>query len=377
MVRGMSSAVASGPSILHLSLITGGVLRDGAGGQLGRVDDLVVRLGDADYPPVTGLLATVAGRQVFVPARVAEIEHGTWRSARARLRPFERRPQEVLLKQDVLDRQLINVDGARLVRTNEIELARVDGWYRVVGVDIGLRGLARRLLPRRLATAFERRSSSTGQAWSRSPGTSRRCGCESRTRSSRGSIRRSSPTSSRPPRTARARRSSGRRRATGARGRRVRGARRPSTSSSSSRSAPTPRSRDARRAWSPTTPPTCSASSTRSGASRSGAAAAAAAPPGAHAARLRPGDGRRADEPRLRLRLRARDPAGSARARPACPVAGRHAHLDLHDERAPAPAAARSGWPTWSAPTTDARRRDRCPPRSACTPTPSSRRSRG
>jgi hypothetical protein len=31
--------------ILHLSLITGGVLRDGAGGQLGRVDDVVVRLG--------------------------------------------------------------------------------------------------------------------------------------------------------------------------------------------------------------------------------------------------------------------------------------------------------------------------------------------
>ena len=39
------------------------------------------------------------------------------------LRPFERRPQEVLLKKDVLDRQLINVDGARLVRANDIEIA--------------------------------------------------------------------------------------------------------------------------------------------------------------------------------------------------------------------------------------------------------------
>ena len=33
----------------------------------------------------------------------------------------------MLLKKDVLDRQLINVDGARLVRANEIELARLDG----------------------------------------------------------------------------------------------------------------------------------------------------------------------------------------------------------------------------------------------------------
>ena len=105
---------------------------------------------------MTGLLATVAGRQVFVPGdELAEIEHGqvTLRSVRLDLQPFERRPQEVLLKKDVLDRQLINVDGARLVRANEIELARLEGWFRVVGVDIGLRGWLRRLLPRALATA--------------------------------------------------------------------------------------------------------------------------------------------------------------------------------------------------------------------------------
>jgi Mg/Co/Ni transporter MgtE len=56
-----------------------------------------------------------------------------------------------LLKKDVLDRQLINVDGARLVRSNDIELARLEGWYRVVGVDVGVRGLLRRIMPRALA----------------------------------------------------------------------------------------------------------------------------------------------------------------------------------------------------------------------------------
>jgi CBS domain-containing protein len=142
------------PSILHLSLIVGGELLDRSGGRLGRVDDLIVRLGEDGYPPVTGLLATVAGRQVFVPADELEhIEHGrvTLRAVRLDLRPFERRPHEVLLKKDVLDRQLINVDGARLVRSNEIELARLEGWYRVVGVDVGLRGLMRRLVPRAFA----------------------------------------------------------------------------------------------------------------------------------------------------------------------------------------------------------------------------------
>jgi len=145
-------AVAA-PTVLHLSLVVGGDLRDTAGERLGRVDDLIVRLGE-DYPPVTGVVATVAGRQVFVAAeQIVELEPGfvTLEANRLDLQHFRRRPQEVLLKKDVLDRQLINVDGARLVRANEIELARLEGWHRVVGVDVGLRGLVRRVVPRRLS----------------------------------------------------------------------------------------------------------------------------------------------------------------------------------------------------------------------------------
>ena len=149
-----AGAAPTAPAVLHLSLVLRGDLFDGGGRRLGRVDDLIVRLGDDDYPPVTGLLASVAGRQVFVPAeQISTIEQG--RAVLAvpslDLRPFERRRDEVLLRKDVLDRQLINVDGARLVRSNEIELARIEGWYRVIGVDVGPRGLLRRLVPRRLA----------------------------------------------------------------------------------------------------------------------------------------------------------------------------------------------------------------------------------
>ncbi|MDE3190068.1 MAG: magnesium transporter [Acidobacteriota bacterium] len=154
----MESATATVPRVLHLGLVVGGALLDVAGAKLGRVDDLIVRLGEDEYPPVTGLLATLAGRQVFVPAdAIQEIEQGCvrLRAHRLDLQRFDRRPQEVLLRKDVLDRQLINVDGARLVRANEIELARLDGWYRVVGVDVGLRGLLRRVLPRALAGSIE------------------------------------------------------------------------------------------------------------------------------------------------------------------------------------------------------------------------------
>ena len=150
----MPAAAAPTPLVLHLSFVVGGALRDAEGERLGRVDDLIVRLEGEEYPPVSGAVATVAGRQVFVPTDlIDEIADGriALRAERLDLQHFQRRQGEVLLKKDVLDRQLINVDGARLVRANEIELARLDGWYRVVGVDVGLRGLLRRLLPRRLA----------------------------------------------------------------------------------------------------------------------------------------------------------------------------------------------------------------------------------
>ena len=142
------------PRVLHLSLILGGEVAGRAGGRLGRVDDLVVRLGDGGYPPVTGVLATIAGREVFLPGDVVgqlAHHHVSLTTDRLDLRPYERRPQEVLLRKDVLDRQLIDVDGARLRRANDIELARVDGWWRVVGVAVGPRGIVRRVVPRRFA----------------------------------------------------------------------------------------------------------------------------------------------------------------------------------------------------------------------------------
>src|SRR5262249_15358310 len=143
--------------VIYLSLVAGGDLVDLNNLRLGRVDDLIVRLGSDQYPPVTGILASVAGRDVFVPAdAVNEIADGrvVVRESRLDLQPFERRPQKVLLKEDVLDRQLINVDGARLVRTNDIAIARVEGWYRIAGVDTSPRGFARRLVPRRFATTI-------------------------------------------------------------------------------------------------------------------------------------------------------------------------------------------------------------------------------
>jgi CBS domain-containing protein len=136
--------------LLNLSSLLGSRLVDREGEKLGRVDDLIVRLADHSYPPITGLKARIGGREVFVPAdRIAQLEPGKVQltGEQIDLGRFERREGEVLLRHDLLGRRLINVVGARLVRANDLVIARIDGWWRVVGVDTGFRSLLRRLLP--------------------------------------------------------------------------------------------------------------------------------------------------------------------------------------------------------------------------------------
>ena len=136
--------------LVNLTSVIGSRLVDRAGEKLGRVDDLIVRLADGGYPPVSGLKARIGGREVFVPAdRVAQLEPGAvqLRGEKVDLGRFERREGEVLLRQDLLGRRLINVVGARLVRADDLVLGRVEGWWRLVGVDTGFRSLFRRRLP--------------------------------------------------------------------------------------------------------------------------------------------------------------------------------------------------------------------------------------
>ena len=125
---------------------------DRAGEKLGRVEDVIVRLSDEGLPPVTGLKAQIGGREFFVPTdRIASLEAGKVRLSgeKLSLAQFARRPGEVLLREDVLGRKLIDVERAQLVTAHEIVLVRVDGWWRLGGIDPRPHGFLRRLLPGR------------------------------------------------------------------------------------------------------------------------------------------------------------------------------------------------------------------------------------
>ncbi len=123
---------------LHLSDLLRRPLTDRGGESIGRLSDVIVRLRGEDNPLVTGLVATVGGREVYVPIEQVVSFAGDevkLTSAKLDLRSFERREGEVLLRADVLGHRLIDVESAHLIKAGDLELEqRGDDWV-VAGVD--------------------------------------------------------------------------------------------------------------------------------------------------------------------------------------------------------------------------------------------------
>jgi CBS domain-containing protein len=140
---------AGGVRTLHLSELLRRPLTDRGGESLGRLADVIVRLRGSELPLVIGGVASVGGREVFVPLeQVSSFDGEVLRlnSARLDLRHFERRPGEVLLRADVLGHRLIDVENAHLIKAADLELEERHGEWVLTGVDTqrrrpGLAGL--------------------------------------------------------------------------------------------------------------------------------------------------------------------------------------------------------------------------------------------
>ena len=136
--------------MLYLSQVLGRPILDLEGERVATLKDVIVRLGEDDHPPVAGFVARYRRRDFFLPRwRISHFgEQGVrLNSDILDLRPFMRRDGEVLLARDVLDKQLIDVDGKRVVRVNDVQIIEAANEWHVTGADVGLIGLWRRLAP--------------------------------------------------------------------------------------------------------------------------------------------------------------------------------------------------------------------------------------
>ncbi|MDQ6884238.1 MAG: CBS domain-containing protein [Candidatus Dormibacteraeota bacterium] len=115
--------------------------------RVGRVRDLVVVMSDP-FPKVTGVI--LKGNR-----RIRSVDWSVVRSwdnkelslkvEESKMQPHVRAESELWLSRQILDKQIVDMDGRRVVRVNDLQLSQIDGNLLVVGVDIGGRGLARRV----------------------------------------------------------------------------------------------------------------------------------------------------------------------------------------------------------------------------------------
>jgi len=133
--------------MLYLSQAIGRPVRDRQDEPMGRIADLIVAVGDR-YPPVTGLVVLTDRRRIFVPwTSVAHLDAGgaQLRTRTIDIDKFRQRPNEILLRADLMDKQIVDIDGRKVVRVNDLRLDEVGGAWHLVAVDVGGAGLLRRL----------------------------------------------------------------------------------------------------------------------------------------------------------------------------------------------------------------------------------------
>ena len=148
----MALAPASPPQadLMALSEVVASPVVERQGERIARVRDVIARPQEGAYPLVIGLVCRAGGRDFFIPIEhVAEIRAGLVRlnTAAVDVGRFQRRDGELMLVKDVLDRQVIDVRGTRVVRVNDLYLSRAYDGYRVVALDTGGRAILRRLVP--------------------------------------------------------------------------------------------------------------------------------------------------------------------------------------------------------------------------------------
>jgi len=126
---------------------------------LGPSGDEVAKLADVavvptgQFPPVQwAILATKSGEQAIRWSDLtSEVGHYRVRVPLDELIKAGLPDDALRLHRDLMDKQIVDTHGAKVVRVNDLQLEEAGGQLRLVGADVGLRGLLRRVGGERIA----------------------------------------------------------------------------------------------------------------------------------------------------------------------------------------------------------------------------------
>ena len=133
----------------YISKLIGRPVADIDGETIGKLNDLLANYqGEIPHPKIVALEVKKGHNSIMVPIEDVTVLIApavSLNKKRMNLKNYEPYPGDLYLVRDVLDKQIIDTNGVRVVRVNDLELARVDGEVYVANVDISGAGLLRRL----------------------------------------------------------------------------------------------------------------------------------------------------------------------------------------------------------------------------------------
>jgi sporulation protein YlmC with PRC-barrel domain len=159
---------------VSLTALLGTPVTDSQGHLRGRLKDIAVATGP-DAGKVAGLVLKTRAGLCIVPSQdVMETPAGTLelRTAGAMI-PLKDDGNYLYLQQDLMDRQIIDIHGRKVVRVNDVDLEWMGRGaahlLRVAEVEVGLRGAFRRIfkgvLPRAVLESLSRKFGASGIPW--------------------------------------------------------------------------------------------------------------------------------------------------------------------------------------------------------------------
>src|SRR3990167_3244668 len=113
-------------SEMFVSQLIGDPVVDRVQESIGRVKDIIITLGES-FPKVIGLLITSEGQggeaKVLLIGEIDLVgkQFVATRSQKERVILTSLRDDEVLLMRDVIDQQIVDLDGARVIRVNDLK----------------------------------------------------------------------------------------------------------------------------------------------------------------------------------------------------------------------------------------------------------------
>ncbi|MGB9639866.1 MAG: magnesium transporter [Anaerolineales bacterium] len=133
----------------YLSELLGRKVTDIDGEVVGRLKDIIAIIRpNLIHPQIEALFVQTSQTTIKIPFSLVAVLIAPAIVLKCRsedITPYEPEEREIYLACDVLDQQIIDIEGARVVRVNDVELVRVNGNILVSNVDIGLPGILRRL----------------------------------------------------------------------------------------------------------------------------------------------------------------------------------------------------------------------------------------